>query len=183
MRVRHFNMKIETPVVDVLLGQYWQLFGWQSAYQPNTVEIQGVPGEIYGRTPQLRVSKTIKAQPVTVEIAVAATRPVQRDSGFPDGQGGARIALDSWTGVQTVGATGTQISPLSVAVTGLLRRVEVDQLAPSPKYTRDLTLTAAAVDAFIPVIPGTKDNKDNSFSLNGEFASGYGFPDQYTGLN
>src|SRR5260221_8983856 len=60
LRVRHFNMKIETPVVDVLLGQYWQLFGWQSAYQPNTVEIQGVPGEIYGRTPQPRVSKTIK---------------------------------------------------------------------------------------------------------------------------
>jgi hypothetical protein len=183
LRVRHFNMKIETPVVDVLAGQYWQLFGWQSAYQPNTVEIQGVPGEVYGRTPQLRISKTLKAEPVTFEIAIAATRPVQRDSGFPDGQGGLRFALDSWTGVQTVGSTGTQISPLSIAATGLLRRVEVDQLAASPKFTRDLTLTAVAVDAFIPVIPGTKDNKENSFSLNGEFATGYGFADQYTGLS
>jgi len=182
VRVRHFNMKIETPVVDILAGQYWQLFGWQSAYQPNTVEIQGVPGEVYGRTPQVRISKTLKADPVTFEIAVAATRPVQRDSGFPDGQGGLRIALDSWTGVQTVGSTGTQISPLSLAATGLLRRVEVDQLAASPKFTRDLTMTALAVDTFIPVIPGTKDNKDNSFSLNAEVATGYGFADQYTGL-
>src|SRR6185503_7726817 len=37
-RIRHFNLKMETPIVDVLVGQYWQLFGWQSIYQPNTVE-------------------------------------------------------------------------------------------------------------------------------------------------
>ena len=45
-RVRHANFKIETPIVDFLVGQYWQLFGWGSAYQPNSVEIQGLPGEV-----------------------------------------------------------------------------------------------------------------------------------------
>jgi hypothetical protein len=181
-RVRHFNFKVETPVVDFLVGQYWQLFGWQSAYQPNTVEIQGVPGELYSRTPQLRVSKTIKASPITFEIAIAATRPVQRDSAIPDGQGGLRVALDSWTGVQTIGATGTQISPLSVALTGYVRRVMLNQFAASPKFTNDKAASGFAVDGFIPVIPGSKDAKGNSLSLNGEYANGYGSADFYTGL-
>jgi hypothetical protein len=181
-RIRHMNLKLETPIVDILFGQYWQLFGWQSAYQPNTVEIQGIPAEIYSRTPQLRFSKTIKTEPVTFEVAVAATRPVQRDNGFPDGQGGIRVAFNDWTAVQTVGATGTQISPLSIAVTGLLRRVNVNEIASTPKSTTDLALSALAVDGFVPVVPGTKDKKDNSLALNGEFATGYGFADMYTGL-
>jgi hypothetical protein len=181
-RVRHFNFKVETPVVDFLVGQYWQLFGWQSAYDPNTVQIQGVPGQIYGRTPQIRISKTVKTYPVTFEAAVAATRPVQRDSGVPDGQAGLRLAIDAWTGVQTVGPTGTQISPLSVAVTGLLRRVRVDNFSAAPTYTNDLTMSALAVDGFLPVLPGTKEDKNNSLSLNGEFATGYGSADQYTGF-
>ncbi|HLK38337.1 MAG TPA: hypothetical protein VKU41_16355, partial [Polyangiaceae bacterium] len=158
-RIRHMNLKIETPVVDVLMGQYWQLFGWQSAYQPNTVEIQGVPGEIYSRTPQIRISKTVKASPITFEAAIAASRPVQRDSGYPDGQAGLRLAVDSWTGVQTVGSAGTQISPLSVAVTGLLRNVSVNEFKAKQVNTNDLGLGAIAVDGFVPVIPGTKESK------------------------
>ncbi|MDP8999853.1 MAG: hypothetical protein M3O46_07055 [Myxococcota bacterium] len=181
-RIRHMNMKVETPVVDVLIGQYWQLFGWQSAYNPNTVELQGVPGELYARTPQIRISKTIKARPLTLEIAVAAARPVQRDAGLPDGEGGIRLALDTWTGMQTVGSTGTQTSPLSVAASGLVRRVRVDQWSASPKYTNDLTMSAFAVDGFVPLAPGTKDKSGNSLSIQGEFATGYGFADMFTGL-
>jgi hypothetical protein len=115
-------------------------------------------------------------------VAVAATRPVQRDSANPDGQGGIRLALDTWTALQTVGSTGTQVSPLSVAATGLLRHVAVDQLSATPKSTKDLGLSAFALDAFIPLVPATKANKDNSFAANGEFATGYGFADMYSGL-
>jgi hypothetical protein len=84
--------------------------------------------------------------------------------------------------VQTVGATGTQIAPLSIAATGLIRHVAVDNYAAKPTYTNDLGMSAFAVDGFVPVIPGTKHRKDNSLSLNGEFATGYGFADMYTGL-
>jgi hypothetical protein len=181
-RIRHMNLKVETPIVDILFGQYWQLFGWQSAYQPNSVEMQGVPGEVYSRSPQFRISKTVKASPITFEAAVAAVRPVQRDGGLPDGQAGLRLAVDSWTGVQTVGSAGTQISPLSVAVTGLLRHVSVNDFIAQGTQTQDLTLSAIAADAFVPVIPGTKDHKGNSLSLNGEFSSGYGDADMFTGL-
>jgi hypothetical protein len=182
-RIRHAEFKIETPVVDVMFGQYWQLFGWGSAYQPNSVEIQGLPGEIYARTPQLRLSKALKADPVTLELAVAAVRPVQRDSGMPDGEAGLRFSVDSWTGTQTTGSTGTQTAPLSVAVTGLARRVEVNQFATSSKYTNELTMSALAIDGFIPIVPGTKEKKDNSFSVQGEFATGYGYADMFSSTN
>ncbi len=182
-RIRHAILKVETPVVDFLFGQYWQLFGWGSAYQPNSVEIQGLPGEIYARTPQLRISKTIKADPVTFEAAIAAVRPVQRDSGMPDGEAGLRFSVDSWKGAQTAGSTGTQTAPLSIAVTGLLRRVEVNQWATSPKFTNELTMSALAVDGFLPIVPGTKEKKDNSFSVQGEFATGYGYADMFSSTN
>ncbi len=180
-RIRHMNFKVETPVVDILMGQYWQLFGWQPLYQPNTVELQGVPGELYARTPQLRISKTVKAYPVTFEIAIAGVRSVQRDNGFPDGEGGVRLSLDSWTGVQTVGQNGTQISPLSIAATGLVRRVSVNSEQNS-KVTNERSLSAAAVDAFVPLLPGTKQNMQNSLSIHGELTTGYGDADMFTGL-
>lgn len=182
LRVRHLYVKAETDVVDVLMGQYWELFGWQSLYHPNTVEYQGIPGQIYSRTPQIRVSKTIKTDPVTVEIAVAAMRPPQRDSLAPEGQAGLRVAINKWTGVQTQGSTGTGIQPASIAVTGDLRHIEVPWMQPVPTGNAGKTASAAAIDAFLPVIPGSKEKMGNSLSLNGEFASGYGTADVYTGL-
>jgi hypothetical protein len=182
-RIRHAFLKLETPVVDILFGQYWQLLGWQSVYQPNTVEIQGVPGELYARTPQLRISKTITSTWVTFEAAIAAMRSVERDSATPDGQAGLRFALNKWTAVQTVGATGTQISPLSIAVTGLARHVAVDNYSLTPTYTNSLGMGAIAIDGFVPVIPGRKDNNGMSLSFTGEFVKGTGFADMYTGFS
>lgn len=182
LRIRHMYVKAETDIVDVLMGQTWELFGWQSMYHPNTVEIQGVPGQIYSRTPQIRVSKTIKTDPVTVEIAVAAMRPPERDSAAPEGQAGLRLAINKWTGVQTMGATGTGIQPASIAVTGDLRHIEVPFEQAVPTGNAGKTATAGAIDAFLPVLPGSKEKMGNSLSLNGEFSSGYGTADLFTGL-
>jgi hypothetical protein len=183
LRIRHAMFRVETPVVDVLAGQYWHLFGWQSTYQPNTVEMQGVPGELYSRTPQLRLSKTLHAHPLTVEIAAAAMRPPSRGSVTPEIEGGLRVALDSWTGMTTNGATATSIQPLSIGLSADYRTFEVpaiDTLVPTK--TVNTTSTSLAADAFIPVLPATKDKKDNALSLTGEFVYGAGISDLYTGL-
>jgi hypothetical protein len=183
-RIRHMNLKIETPILDVLIGQYWQLFGWQSTYQPNTVQIQGVPGEIYSRTPQIRLSKTIKTAPVTFEIAAAIMRPPQRDSGYPEGQAGVRLAINKWTGLATTGSTGTAIQPLSIAVTGDLRRFALPEFTSSPGKSIDSNIgLGIAVDGLIPVIPAKKDHKSNALTINAEYAWTYGASDLYTGLN
>ncbi len=89
---------------------------------------------------------------------------MQGDSSTPDGQAGIRFSVDSWTGAQTTGPTGSQLSPFSIAVTGLLRHVAVDQFSAAPKTTNDLTMDAIAVDGFVPVIPASKKSKDNALS-------------------
>jgi hypothetical protein len=184
-RVRHMNIKIETPIVDLLFGQYWQLYGWQQVYAPNTVEIQGVPGQVYSRTPQIRLSKTVKTDSFLFEIAAAAMRPPQRDSGVPEGQAGIRIGTPAWSGLTTGGATGTGIQPLSIAVTGDARSFLVppysNTAAPTASGPSKLG-TSIAVDGFIPIIPAKK-RQGNALSVTGEFSTGYGNADLYTGLS
>ena len=159
-RVRHMNLKIETPVVDLMFGQYWQLYGWQQVYAPNTVEIQGLPGQIYSRTPQVRISKSVKSDSFIFEIAIAAMRPPQRDSAVPEGQAGIRIGTPAWSGLTTGGSTGTSIQPLSIAVTGDARSFNV------PPYTNTSTpivlgsprssARRSRSDGFLPIIPAKK---------------------------
>ena len=180
-RVRHANLRLETPIVDVLFGQYWELFGWQSVYHPNTVEIQGVPGQVYSRTAQLRLSKAIKSKAFNFEIAAAALRPPQRDSSYPEGQGGIRFSSDAWTGYHTSGSTGSAIQPVSLAVTGDLRGYSVATFGKQGHAQK--TTSAIAIDAYIPILPATKEHKGNSFNIYGEFVTGYGDADVYSGLN
>jgi hypothetical protein len=181
VRMRHAFFRVETPVVDFLAGQYWAPLGFQPFYQPNSVQALGFPGILYARVPQLRISKKIETKPVTFEIVAAAVRPAQRDSGTPVGQGGLRIAFNGWKGVQTQGATGTSVMPLSIAVSGDVRHVALTELAANPINHLDLTGGGIALNAFIPVIPASV-RKGNSLSLVGELVTGSGLSDQYSDL-
>jgi hypothetical protein len=192
LRVRHAFLKVETPVIDVLFGQTWHLFGWQTTYHPNSVQIQGLPGEIYARTPQLRFSKTVSSRDVTFDIAIAAMRPPQRDSAFPEGEGGIHLAFNKWAATQTMGATGTTVSPMSFALTGDVRKFGIPNYpdggtvaAPVTKSTFEVPIVGGAIaaDAFVPLIPATKAHMGDSLSLLGEFSFGYGDGDLFTGLS
>ena len=184
-RIRHAYVKLETPVVDLLVGQYWHLYGWQSVYHPNSVELQGLPGQLYSRTPQIRLSKTYKDSSFLFEIAVAAIRPPQRDADIPEGEAGIRIGTPAWSGVVTNGGTGTSVQPLSIAVTGDARSF---RLPYTKANTNDVgggnqkVGTSIAVDGFIPIIPAKK-RQGNALSVLGEFSTGYGNSDMYTGLS
>ncbi len=184
-RVRHFAMKLETPYVDVLLGQYWQLFGWQTYFHPNTVEIQGVPGQVFSRSPQARVSHTFKSDPVNVELAVAASRPPQRDSGTPDGQAGLRLLINDWKGVHTMGGAGTAADAAAIGVSGVLRRFVVPEYSASPSPT-DAHHTygwGISTDVLLPVIPASLEDRSNALSLTGSWVYGRGISDLFTGLS
>jgi hypothetical protein len=182
LRLRHAMMRIETPVVDLLIGQYWDLFGWQGTYQPNTVEIQGLPGQLYSRDPQVRVSKTLANESASFEIAVAAVRPPSRDSMVPEGQGGIRFALPFWKGIGTNAATATSIMPFSIAVTGDYRHFSVPEMNVIPVNNISLDTEAAAVDIFIPVIPAKHVEDGNALSITAEAVTGSGISSLYTGL-
>lgn len=183
MRLRHAMFRVETPVVDFLVGQYWHLFGWQEGYFPNTTEIQGVPGQLYSRAPQVRISKTFRGEVATLDLAIAAVRPPSL-SEVPEGEGGFRLAFNKWTGMHTAGATGTSIMPASVSVTGDFRYYEVPEASTIlPTSMVNTTSGAVAGDVFLPVLPAREDKRDNALSIIGQFASGTGFTDLYAGMN
>jgi hypothetical protein len=184
-RVRHMNLKIETPIVDLMIGQYWDLYGWQQVYGVNSVQIQGLPGQLYARNPQIRVSKSVRNDSIVFEIAAAALRPAQRDSAIPVGQAGIRFGTPLWSGLTTNGQTGTAIQPLSVAVTGDLRGFTLPPFtnpngAPTAAGSTKVG-TSIAFDGFVPIIP-VKKRQGNALSVSGEFSTGYGGADLYTGL-
>ena len=184
-RIRHMALKLETPYVDIQAGQYWQLFGWQSNFHPNSVDLQGLPGQVYSRAPQLRLSHTVKTDMVNVEIAVAAVRPTQRDSGLPDGQAGLRLTLNDWKGMRTAGGTGTSVDPLSIGVSGLARRFRLPIFAAAMPTDQTQTINGygVSVDGFIPVVPATATNWDNALTLTGSYVKGQAIADQFTGLS
>ena len=192
LRVRHLNLKLETPVVDLLLGQSWELFGFQPQFHPNTVQIQGVVGEVYSRTPQVRLSRMIgdKDSAVQVELAVAAMRPIQRDSGTPEGQAGLRLAINDWTGAQTIGSTGKGVNPAGLAISGDYRHIRVPQLAAGAKDSNERSASSLSLDAFLPLLPASAGEHGaivpgtgaGALSLTGNYVIGRGDSDLYSGL-
>jgi len=181
-RFRHYNFKIETPYADVLFGQYWQLFGWQSLFHPNTVDIQGVPGQIYSRSPQVRVSKKITAGDVSVDLAIAAVRPPQKAASTPDGQAGIKLNYDKLKAWHTAGGSGNALDSASVGVSVVGRRFAVNEFSATPVAQVTRNGYGLSLDALIPLVPATKEHKENALTLTGDFVTGAGIADLYTGL-
>jgi hypothetical protein len=139
---------------------------------------------IFGRTNQVRLVKTIKSDDVNFDIAVAALRPPQRDSGVPDGQGGLRLSLNKYKGISTPGNGGTAAFPLAIGVTGAVRQWKLDAYPNAQNgQTKSKTGWAVAAGALIPIIPvPNSDERGNALTLTGEVTTGTGAGDLIGGL-
>lgn len=184
-RIRHANVELQTPWFNLLFGQTWQLFGWQSYFHPATAAIQGVPGQIYSRAPQIRLTHIAKTAPVNIELALAAVRGPQRDSSMPDGQAGIRILINKWKGMHSVGSAGTAVDPAGIGVSGTVRQFALPSLSVKPP--EDVSTAAAigwgvSVDALLPIIPA-QTRKAWALTVSGSFVRGTGIADLYTNLN
>jgi hypothetical protein len=175
-------LKLETPIVDLMFGQYWELFGWQSYFHPNTVELQGVPGQIYSRTPQVRLSKIIKSDAVNVEVAIAALRPPQRDSSVPDGQAGVRVLINHFKALHTAGGTGTAVDPAGIGVSGVARHFVIPEFSAAPTSTRNINSFGISADLLLPILPAQTVNDGNALTLTASYVYGQSIADLYTGL-
>jgi hypothetical protein len=182
LRIRASFLRIETPVLDVLVGQQWTLFGWQPQYISASVQYPGMPGETAERTAQLRLSKTIKGDAVTTEVAVAANRSPQQDSAIPEGAGGLRLQFNRWTGQHTTYMVNTAIQPASIAVSGDVRQLRIPELRVTPHRGITKTGGGVALSAYLPIIPATATSKDNALSFNGELSITSGMSDEYAAL-
>jgi hypothetical protein len=181
-RVRHMLLKLDSDVVNLWIGQTWELVGWQGGFQPNTVAIQGIPGELYARTAQVRLDRTIKAGPLALELAVAVLRPPQMDSGVPDLQAGIKLAFTHFTAVQTIGQTGTAIAPAALGISGGIRHFRLPNFATAVTGTSGAEGKMLAADLLLPVIPAA-ERKAWALTVLAEGALSSGYADQYSGLS
>jgi hypothetical protein len=183
VRLRHFYVKVESPAINVLVGQYHDLFGWGGAgFYPNTVAFLPVLGQVYHRNAQLRLSEVIESRALGLELAVAAVRPVQRDSATPDVQAGIKLAVNGWKGASTPGANRPTTAPLAVGISGIARRLSVTDFSQTPGNQHVLTASGAAGDVFLPVVPARGDDLSNALSVTLEATTGNGISDLYPGL-
>jgi hypothetical protein len=182
-RGRQGYLKLETDYIDVLAGQTWGLFAWQTTFHPNTVEVQGMPGQVFTRSPQIRLSHTFKTEPLNIDVAVAAVRPPQRDAGLPDGQAGIKFGVNPWKGQHIAGTGGgVTVDPLSIGISGLVRRFEVVEFVEAPVDSNSETGWGVSFDGLIPIIPQTSLSTIGALTLLGSLQTGSGFADQYSAL-
>jgi hypothetical protein len=184
MRLRHAYLKLKTPVLDLLAGQHPTLFGWGGAgFYPGTVAFLGVVGQVYHHDAQLRLSRTVGIRAISVEGALAAVRPGQREAEIPDLEAGIRVTHGRWIGRTVQGNDRPEIVPLSVGVSGLSRRFSVAEYRELPKRSRNATGWGLAVNAFVPIIPASSvDDFSNCLTFTGEFSLGTGTADRYSFL-
>jgi hypothetical protein len=182
-RLFHCYGKLETPAVDVLGGLTYTLFGNQPYFFPASLTFVGIPGEVFGRTAQLRLSHKFTAPGVDVYVAVAAARPPQRDSEVPEGVAALRLEFKDWKGVHTPGALGTKVDALAVGVSGTMRQFRVQEQAVSPASSNTENGAGLSLDAFVPIIPARNiEHAGNSLSGTASFATGYGIADEWLGV-
>ena len=182
-RIRHAYFKLETPVVDLTIGQTWELFGWQAYFDPASVNLQGLPGQIYSRTAQVRVSKQIPfSSDVGLELALAALRPPQRAGGLPDGQAGVKLNLPVRKAYRTAGGATSSLDAMSLGVSGTVRRFAVPAFEPNALTDVTTTGWGVSADLLLPIISATSAAHDNALTFVGSFVRGEGISDLYTGL-
>ena len=184
VRIRHAWLKIATPFLDITAGQSWSLFGLQPIFQPATAELQGLPGELFQRTPQIRVSKTLGLGDSKLDLQVAAQRPQQRDSSLPELVGAVRFELGGYQGYKSTGGTGGGLTGITVGVSGTYRNYRlVTANNGTPTSYTTASSSAIALDAIIPILPATKASRAGALTLLGEATKGSGYADAFTGTN
>jgi hypothetical protein len=183
-RIRHAYLKLESPAVDVLAGQTYDVFGWQNYFFPMSAEFLGLPNMVFSRNTQLRLSRGFGAAsgPVSVELAVEASRPVQRDAQVPDFNAGIRLSLNDWKGITTPGNVRTVALPASIGVSGVARQFKVNAFTPPPTQTSNsATGWGVSLDLLLPIIPAAGANdRGNGLTLTGAAVIGTGIADLLT---
>jgi hypothetical protein len=182
-RIRHAYIKLDNNIADVLVGQTYDVFGWQNYFFPTSAEFLGLPHQVFSRHPQIRLSQEYGgAGPIGFDFAIAATRPAQRDSGIPDGHAGLRLKVNDFRGLTTSGNGGTDALPLAVGVSGVIRTFKVDAFTPPPTQTSEqVSGWGLSVDALVPILAArSADDRGNKLSLTGSFVTGSGIGDLIT---
>jgi hypothetical protein len=182
--VRHLYVAMRSPILDVLFGRYYGLFGWGGkGFFPNTAAFLGVPGQLYHLESQLRLSHIFRTGPVDVEVALAGAPSPQTESGTGEGHFGFRLAFNNWRGASAQGSGPPVAVPAQLAFSSVRRVLRLTPFSANPGD--DLVAAQGdgrALQAFVPIFPARGDDLGNAMSATVEWTTGDGLADMYPGL-
>ncbi|MBI3557294.1 MAG: hypothetical protein HY074_13605 [Deltaproteobacteria bacterium] len=165
---------------EAIVGQYWSLFGWQPYYFSSHADVAPLAGTLNARDTQLRGMKTFNfGNGNSMALALAVSRPPQRDAQLPALDGGIRAVLGKRKAGYTTSTAGPRaLRQLSVGLSGTAREFETPRTGGQVGEVSYFPGLALAFDAFVPVWAANAGSEvpDNtvSFVVEGTIGRGYG---------
>lgn len=179
-RMRHAAFFVTKPGWQLLVGQFWNVFGMPDAYLPTTVAFRPPVGVAFGRTPQVRLTHDlIDGDSFKTSLVAAIVRPTQRDSEVPNLDFAARFFLKKYQSKWAIPFRAVHLEPASITVSGTFRGIGF----PSSVSSKTTSIgNGFAADFMIPILPAS-DVHSMSLTWTGEVAAGSGIGDLYTGFS
>jgi hypothetical protein len=192
-RIFQMYFLIESPAVDVKIGQDWSRFGFMSQYSRGQLSVSATPANMFNRwvqaslSKQLRLNNTLSLTPV-----FSVERPPQPDGTLPSFVAGIQVAHHGLQAPYTGSSTGDiSLKPLSFQVSGVGRRLEANSGGPTnpvggqPNLSSQTYVTGWGISAslFIPVLPSRDGEIGHTAHVVMEGVTGAGIADFFNGLS
>jgi len=191
-RIFQFYALMETPMVDVKIGQDWSRFGFMSEYSRAQVSVAATPANMFNRWIQASVSKQLwVTDNLSVTPVFSVERPPQANGTLPSFVAGVQVAHHGLQAPYTGSSSGdTSLKSLSLQVSGVGRRLEANSGGPTsssgtqPSVSSQTYVTGWGVSSalFIPVLPSRDGEMGNTAHVVMEGVTGAGIADMFNGL-
>jgi hypothetical protein len=192
-RIFQMYFLVETPAVDVKIGQDWSRFGFMSQYSRGQVSVAATPANMFNRWIQASVSKQLRlTDTLSLTPVFSVERPPQADATLPSFVAGAQVAYHGLQAPYTGSSTGEiSLKPLSLQVSGVGRRLEANSGGPTnasggqPNLSSQTYVTGWGISSsvFIPVLPSRDGEMSNTAHVVMEGVTGAGIADFFNGLS
>ena len=185
-RIFQMYFLVESPAVDVKIGQDWSRFGFMSEYSRGQVSVAATPANMFNRWIQASVSKRLQlTNTLSLTPVFSVERPPQRDGNLPSFVAGTQIAYQGLQAPYTGSSSSdTALKPLSLQVSGVGRRLEANSGGQTnPTSQTYVTGWGASSSLFVPILPSRDGELGNTAHVVMEGVTGAGIADFFNGLS
>jgi len=185
-RIFQMYFKVETPVVDVKVGQDWSRFGFMSEYSRGQLSVAATPANMFNRWVQASISKRLwLTDTLSLTPVLSVERPPQRDANLPSFVAGIQLAHHGLQAPYSGSSSGgVSLKPLSIQLSGVGRRLEANSGGQTNLNSQSyVTGWGMSSSLFLPVIPSRNGELGNTAHVVLEGVSGAGIADFFNGLS
>ena len=192
-RIFQLYFLVESPAIDVKIGQDWSRFGFMSQYSRGQLSVAATPANMFNRWIQASLSKRLSlTDTLTLTPVFSVERPPQANGTLPSFVAGVQVAHHGLQAPYTGSSTGDiALKPLSLQVSGVGRRLEANSGGPTnssggqPSLSSQTYVTGWGVSTsvFVPVLPSRDGEMGNTAHVVMEGVTGAGISDMFNGLS